>query len=207
MMKIKQFQGRILLVVSAVAVAGCAAMGAQRFDVSAYAKASFAEKGAAKLDRLEQSELQRTCSEYTLKPLPDRLRAQLEKQELARVKYPADGKYLGDWKQGETIAQSGRGLQFSDGPNTVAGGNCYACHQLTKTEVSHGTIGPSLYQYGKLRGQSEPILKYTWGKLWNAHAFNACTNMPRFGDAGILTESQLRHVMALLLDPASPVNR
>jgi sulfur-oxidizing protein SoxX len=30
--------------------------------------------------------------------------------------------------------------------------------------------------------------------------------MPRFGDAGILTEDQLRHVMALLMDPKSPVN-
>jgi sulfur-oxidizing protein SoxX len=31
--------------------------------------------------------------------------------------------------------------------------------------------------------------------------------MPRFGDAGILTEDQIRNVMALLLDPGSPVNR
>jgi sulfur-oxidizing protein SoxX len=206
-MKIKSAQSTAAVLIGSVVLAGCAAIGANRFDVSAYAKASFAEKGSAKLDRLEQSELQRTCSEYTLKPLPDGVRARLEKQELARIKYPADGRYLGDWKQGETIAQSGRGLQFSDAPNTVAGGNCYACHQLTKEEVSYGTIGPSLYHYGKLRGDSEPILKYTWGKIWNSHAFNACTNMPRFGDAGILNETQLRHVMALLLDPASPVNR
>lgn len=206
-MKIKSAQSTAAVLIGSVVLAGCAAISANRFDVSAYAKASFAEKGSAKLDRLEQSELQRTCSEYTLKPLPDGVRARLEKQELARIKYPADGRYLGDWKQGETIAQSGRGLQFSDAPNTVAGGNCYACHQLTKEEVSYGTIGPSLYHYGKLRGDSEPILKYTWGKIWNSHAFNACTNMPRFGDAGILNETQLRHVMALLLDPASPVNR
>jgi sulfur-oxidizing protein SoxX len=31
--------------------------------------------------------------------------------------------------------------------------------------------------------------------------------MPRYGDAGILTVQQMQHVMALLLDPASPVNR
>jgi sulfur-oxidizing protein SoxX len=31
--------------------------------------------------------------------------------------------------------------------------------------------------------------------------------MPRFGDAGILTPSQIKDVMALLLDPASPVNK
>jgi sulfur-oxidizing protein SoxX len=31
--------------------------------------------------------------------------------------------------------------------------------------------------------------------------------MPRFGHNGILTETQLRHLMALLLDPKSPVNQ
>ncbi|MFZ9407928.1 MAG: sulfur oxidation c-type cytochrome SoxX, partial [Burkholderiaceae bacterium] len=103
---------RIALSLTGIAVlAGCAALGASRFDVSAYAKASFAEKGSARLDRLEQSDLQRTCSEYALKPLPDQVRARLEKQELERIRYPADGRYLGDWKQGEAIAQSGRGLQ------------------------------------------------------------------------------------------------
>ncbi|HEU4622011.1 MAG TPA: sulfur oxidation c-type cytochrome SoxX, partial [Burkholderiaceae bacterium] len=99
------------------------------------------------------------------------------------------------------------GLQFSDTASTVNGGNCYACHQLAKAELAYGNIGPSLYQYGKLRGTSEPILKYTWAKVWNAHGYNACSQMPRFGDAGILTQEQLRHVMALLLDPASPVNQ
>jgi sulfur-oxidizing protein SoxX len=31
--------------------------------------------------------------------------------------------------------------------------------------------------------------------------------MPRFGHSGILNEAQLRDVMALLLDPKSPVNQ
>jgi sulfur-oxidizing protein SoxX len=31
--------------------------------------------------------------------------------------------------------------------------------------------------------------------------------MPRFGDAKILTNAQLKDVMALLLDPQSPVNK
>jgi len=31
--------------------------------------------------------------------------------------------------------------------------------------------------------------------------------MPRFGHAKVLDENQIRHLMALLLDPASPVNR
>ena len=94
------------------------------------------------------------------------------------------------------------------------GGSCYNCHQISKTELSYGSIGPSLYNYGKLRGvsdptaiDSKPIVDYTWGKLWNSKAYNACSGMPRFGHAGILTEQQLRDVMALLLDPKSPVNQ
>ena len=55
--------------------------------------------------------------------------------------------------------------------------------------------------------QSKPIVEYTWGKIWNAKAYNACSNMPRAGHMGNLTEAQIRHVMALLLDPQSPVNK
>ncbi|MGA1322048.1 MAG: sulfur oxidation c-type cytochrome SoxX, partial [Burkholderiaceae bacterium] len=87
------------------------------------------------------------------------------------------------------------------------GGNCYNCHKISNTEISYGTLGPSLYQYGKLRGNSEAVVKYTWGKIYNAKAYNACTNMPRFGHAGILTEAQMKDLMALLLDPNSPVNK
>ena len=61
---------------------------------------------------------------------------------------------------------------------------------MSKAEISFGTIGPSLYNYGKLRGvqdpadpASAPIVEYTWGKIWNAKAYNACSEMPRFGHA------------------------
>ncbi len=170
-------------------------------------KESFKSRSIAKVERLDQSELQQQCSAYATRPMPEEMRKSLEKKALDGVKYPADGRYLGDWKQGEQIAQSGVGMQFSDNEKTVNGGNCYACHQLTKAELSYGNIGPALYNYGKLRGNTEPILKYTWARIWNAHAFNACNIMPRYGDAGILTEEQIRNVMALLLDPASPVNQ
>ncbi|MEF9944419.1 MAG: sulfur oxidation c-type cytochrome SoxX, partial [Burkholderiaceae bacterium] len=43
--------------------------------------------------------------------------------------------------------------------------------------------------------------------IWNSHAFTPCSQMPRYGDAKILTEAQIKDVMALLLDPASPVNQ
>ena len=123
---------------------------------------------------------------------------------------------LGDWRRGETIAQSGRGMTWTDPSAATAnnGGNCYNCHELAKAELSYGTIGPSLHNYGKLRGVSDPaspgakaIVEYTWGKLWNTRAYNACSNMPRFGHAGLLNEQQLKDIMALLLDPRSPVNQ
>jgi sulfur-oxidizing protein SoxX len=98
-------------------------------------------------------------------------------------------------------------MQWSDNEKTVNGGNCYACHQIAPQEISHGNIGPSLLGYGKVRGYGEPVVKYTWAKIWNTHAFNLCSQMPRYGDAGILTDAQLKDVMALLLDPGSPVNK
>ena len=172
-------------------------------------KASFKDSPSAKLDRLDQTPLQMACTEASRnnRPLDEKLREALQAAALASVKYPTDGKYLGDWKKGEAIAQNGRGLQFTDKVGDVAGGNCYACHQIDKKEIAFGNIGPSLTGYGKLRGQTDPILKYTWARIWNSHAFNACANMPRFGDAGILTEAQIKDVMALLIDPESPVNQ
>lgn len=199
----------VMSIGAVVVLASCASPGPTREETMQVVKSSFKERGIAKLDRLEQSDLQLACSEASLnnKDLPKDVRERLEKQQMATIKYPADGKFLGDWKAGERVAQSGVGMQWSDNEKTVNGGNCYACHQLSPQEVSFGNIGPSLKHYGKLRGNSEAVVKYTWGKIWNTHAFNACSSMPRFGDAGILTEAQIRDVMALLLDPNSPVNK
>jgi L-cysteine S-thiosulfotransferase len=204
----------LFAIAAALGIAGCATVVAgpkapTEAEIAATLKSSFKETASAKFDRLAQSELQRACSvaSETGKDLDPKIRDALQASALASVKYPADGKFIGDWKRGEAIAQSGRGMQFSDAVGTVAGGNCYACHQVNKAEISHGNIGPTLWNYGKLRGNSEAIVKYTWARVWNSHAFNACANMPRFGDAGILTEAQMKDVMALLLDPESPVNK
>jgi sulfur-oxidizing protein SoxX len=169
-------------------------------------KASFKDRGQAKVDRLNQDETQAICSKYTGK-VPKDVGKKIEALNMKLVKYPADGKLVGDWKEGEKIAQSGVGKQFSDNPANPAGGNCYACHQLTKEEISFGNIGPSLYNFGKLRGFNEATQKYAYGKVYNAQAYSACTNMPRFGHMGILTEQQLKHVVGLLVDPNSPVNK
>jgi sulfur-oxidizing protein SoxX len=200
---------KAVLSLAAVAVLASCATSPTREETMKVVKSSFKERGIAKLDRLDQSELQQACSEASLrnKDLPKDVRERLEKQQMATIKFPADGKFLGDWKAGERVAQTGVGMQWSDDAKTVNGGNCYACHQLSPQEISYGNIGPSLKHYGKLRGNSEAVVKYTWGKIWNTHAYNACSSMPRFGDAGILTEAQIRDVMALLLDPNSPVNK
>jgi L-cysteine S-thiosulfotransferase len=171
--------------------------------------ASFQANGQAGLDRLERDETQKFCSDAAAiagKGDPKKREA-IEKANMAAIKQPSDGKYLGDWKQGEKIAQSGRGATWRDKAGSAVGGGCYNCHQINKKEISHGNIGPSLWNYGKIRGNTEAVVQYTWGKIYNSKAYNACSNMPRFGHFKLLNEDQMRHVMALLLDPESPVNQ
>jgi sulfur-oxidizing protein SoxX len=198
----------------ALAIAGCATMAVEenreeaRAKALAVLKASFREQGQAKLDRLDQDDVQKACSEYHGdKVMPKELAARLEAAQMASIKYPADGKYVGDWKLGERIAQTGVGMQYSDDPKAPTGGNCYACHELTKAELAYGTIGPSLRNFGKIRGYSADMQKYAYGKIYNSEAYAACSSMPRFGHSGILTEKQIQDVVALLMDPESPVNK
>jgi sulfur-oxidizing protein SoxX len=165
----------------------------------------FNPRGQAGLSRLLQDDVQAFCSRGDW--AKDRKTAQaLEKEQLARVKYPAGG-MMGDWLRGERVAQSGVGKQFSDNPATPAGGNCYACHQLSGAELSYGTIGPSLRNFGRTRGSGEAAQRYAYSKIYNAKAYSVCSNMPRFGENGILTEEQIKDLVALLLDPDSPVNK
>lgn len=199
----------LVAVVGVASVVGCAAVVQQPSDeeVKNVLKSSFKTRGIASVDRLDQSELQAACTKYAGREVPAEIRSKLERDLQAKIKYPANDQFIGDWKAGEKIAQTGRGLQYSDDNKTPNGGNCYACHQLAPQELSFGNIGPSLYRYGKLRGTSPAVVRYTWAKIYNSHAFVPCSNMPRFGEAGILTEQQMRDVMALLLDPKSPVNQ
>lgn len=155
--------------------------------------------------RVDQDETQRLCSIHRNEPPAAEL-DRVTARERATIVYPGDGKLLGDWKRGERIAQNGRGFQFSDPPGTAAGGNCYACHQITKEEVSFGTLGPSLLAYGKGRDFTPEAVKAAYEKIYNAQALMACSNMPRFGANKVLTVEQITDLVALLMDPASPVN-
>jgi len=51
------------------------------------------------------------------------------------------------------------------------------------------------------------VQKYVYGKIYNAKAFSLCSQMSRFGHFGALSEQQMKDLVALLLDPASPVNK
>jgi len=213
---------RVVLVITAVTLVtlGCAtapSVAELNTLTQQIVKASFRDEGIVKASTLiNTDETNKVCSEADALgiPLDEKTAKLIEEINMKAIKWPSDGKFIGDWKEGEKIAQNGRGLTFTDSATTVNGGNCYNCHKIDEKEISYGSIGPSLHNYGKIRGvtdpssaASKPIVEYTWGKIWNAKAYNACSNMPRAGHTGILTEAQVRHVVGLLLDPNSPVNK
>jgi sulfur-oxidizing protein SoxX len=170
---------------------------------------SFRAEGIAGLDRIEQDATQKLCSDtkFLMTKAGAKQAIEIQKQNMATIQQPSDGNYIGDWKSGEAIAQSGRGATWTDAKEVVVGGGCYNCHEINKKELSYGNIGPSLWNYGKNRGYSKELLTYTWNRINNSKAYNACSNMPRFAHFKLLTEKQIQDVMALLLDPNSPVNQ
>lgn len=170
-------------------------------------KAAFPTAPADWASRLTPDETMRQCSAARNSP-PKAVVDAIQAREKASIEYPADGNYMGDWKKGEALAQNGYGLRFTDYPATRAnGGNCYACHQLTKKELSYGTLGPSLAEYGKLRDYKEADVKAAYEKIYNSHAALPCSNMPRFGASKILTVDQIKDAVALLMSKDSPVNK
>jgi len=193
------------LAAAAALLAACATTQRDyRADALAMMKRDFHARGIATMDRLIEDNVQAACNKYKDEP-PKDLAEKLQKEQLATIKYPADGKLLGDWRSGEKIAQNGRGMAWSD--KGGVGGSCYNCHQIGPRESSFGTVGPSLYQFGKLRGYGADIQRYVYGKIYNAKAFSLCSQMPRKGYVGSLTEQQMKDLTALLMDPASPVNQ
>ena len=203
----------IILVAAAILIAGVTGSSAQHKPVVDAAKVdadiakAFSAAPAEWKPRLEQDESMKECSIHENSP-PKAVAEGIQKREKAKIEYPADGKLMGDWQSGEKLAQSGYGLRFTDYPaRNPNGGNCYACHQLTKSEVSYGTIGPSLINYGKIRNFSEADTKAAYEKVYNAQAAYPCSNMPRFGTNKVLTIEQIKDLVALVMGPDSPVNK
>ncbi len=191
---------------AALAIALTAQAGDDRAKALAMMKRDFHARGIAGMDRLDEDGLQALCNRSHNQPAKE-IAERMERDQIEAIKYPADGKLMGDWQSGERIAQSGRGMSWSDGGAGASGGSCYNCHRIGPNETSFGTLGPSLHQFGKTRGSSPEIQRYAYGRIYNAKAFNLCSNMPRFGHSGTLTEQQIKDLVALLLDPDSPVNK
>ena len=174
-------------------------------DVQKVLQRDFHSRGQATMERVVQDGLQRVCTESNDRP-PAAVAKQLEADQLKTISFP-EGSLVGDWKRGERIAQNGRGLQWTDPAGSTGGGSCYNCHQLSPQEASHGTLGPSLLRFGATRGSGAEMQRYVYGKIYNAKAYNLCSQMPRLGYTGTLTPEQIKDLVALLLDPASPVNK
>ncbi|MEW6676971.1 MAG: sulfur oxidation c-type cytochrome SoxX [Pseudomonadota bacterium] len=165
------------------------------------------------LSRLKQDDTLRACNAHRDR-VPDKVAAAINERETKTIVYPEGGKMMGDWKSGEKLYKGGFGMRIGkiepDKLNRQKGGNggnCYACHAADPKEVAFGTLGPSLTGYGKLRGASDEIIKYTYEKIYNSQAFTACSQMPRVGHNGILKPEQIADVVAFLVSPESPVNK
>jgi sulfur-oxidizing protein SoxX len=174
-------------------------------DVQKVLQRDFHPRGQATMDRVVQDGLQRVCTESNDRP-PAELARQMEADQMKTIAFP-QGSLVGDWKNGERIAQNGRGLQWTDKAGAPAGGSCYNCHQLSPQEASYGTLGPSLLRFGATRGNGPEMQRYVYGKISHAKAYNLCSQMPRLGHSGTLTPEQIKDLVGLLLDPASPVNK
>ena len=202
------------LAIAAVALAACASAPvdprpavseSDLNEIHAVMKRDFHARGIATMARIDLDTLQRSCNLYGDNP-PAGVAKALEAEQMKAIKFPA-GSMMGDWKRGQQIAESGRGMQWNDKAGDVAGGSCYNCHQLSAAQESYGTLGPSLLGFGKTRGNGSEMQRYAYGKIYNAKAFNVCSQMPRMGQSGTLTELQIKDLVAYLLDPASPVNQ
>jgi sulfur-oxidizing protein SoxX len=184
---------------------GCIALTAQADEIEKVLKRDFQARGQATMDRVTPDAVQRVCNATGDKP-PAELAKTLEADQMKTIVFPG-GSLVGSWQRGERIAQGGRGLTWSDKPGAPGDGSCYNCHQLSPKETSFGTLGPSLYRFGAIRGNGPDMQRYVYGKIYNSKAYNLCSQMPRLGYSGTLTEEQIKDLVGLLLDPASPVNQ
>ncbi len=170
------------------------------------------QEGGTVRDRLTQDKIQKTCSALKDGDVDSATAKKVTEIARGNMVYPKAGIRLGDWKKGQALSQNAYGYRVGHKVDNHGkrspGGLCMNCHLLDPAEAPRsGTLGPSLVGYGKTRGRSDATLKYTYEVVYNTHVAFPCTNMPRFGANGFLTQEQIRDVMAYLLDPDSPVNQ
>lgn len=199
------------LIAGALLAAGCATPPdpeTTRLLGEKMVRSSFSSPPAL-LKRLEQDRSQQICSKIAGAKLTQEEAAEVVKLARASFKYPASGKLVGDWKIGDKLAHDGAGDRIVRGrleKRKENGGLCQNCHGLAPGEINVGNIGPALTGYGLQRGTSEAVAKVTYERIYNGWAYAPCSNMPRLGANGHLTPEQITHLVAYLLDPASPIN-
>jgi sulfur-oxidizing protein SoxX len=201
-----------LFAAAVLLVAGCATYPDQATTRQIAEKMVFEAFSAspAHLKRLEQDRSQQICSKVGNANLSTEEAAEVVKLARDSIKYPASGQIVGDWKSGDMLAHDGAGDRIRDGKTENRkenGALCQNCHGLAPGEINVGNVGPALTGYGKQRGNSEAIAKYTYDKIYNAWVYFPCSNMPRLGATGHLTPEQVTHMVAYLIDPQSPINK
>lgn len=193
-------------------IAGCASYPDQATTRQTAEKMVFEAFAASPehMKRLEQDKSQQICSKIGDAKLSQEESAEIVRLARASIRYPASGQLSGDWKTGDKLAHDGAGDRIRNGKTENRkenGALCQNCHALAPGEINVGNVGPPLTGYGKQRGNSEAIVKYTYEKIYNAWAYFPCSNMPRLGATGHLTPEQITHMVAYLLDPQSPINK
>jgi sulfur-oxidizing protein SoxX len=197
----------------ALVVGGCATYPDQettRASAERMLSQDFSAPAPALLKRLTQDRSQQLCSTIGDTNLSPEEAAEVVKLARASIQYPASGTLIGDWKIGEKLAHDGAGDRIQRGQlekRKENGGLCQNCHALAPGEINVGNVGPSLTGFGAHRGRSEEVAKYTYEKIYNAWTYFPCSKMPRLGATHHLTPEQIRHLVAYLLDPQSPINR
>jgi sulfur-oxidizing protein SoxX len=91
--------------------------------------------------------------------------------------------------KGELNGDAARGKKIA---SDVRWGNCVACHNLPG--LPGGNVGPSLADYGS-RNLS---LDYTYQRIWDTRLFSPDAHMPIYGTNSVLTEDEIRDVMAYI---------
>lgn len=202
----------ILMGIPALIAAGCATYpdpAATRGIAEKMVGEDFTAPSPGLLKRLEQDKAQQLCSKIGGAALTQEEAAEVVKLARASIQYPASGKLVGDWKIGNKLAHDGAGDRIQGGileKRKENGGLCQNCHALAPGEINVGNVGPSLTGYGRQRGNSEAIAKLTYERIYNGWAYVPCSNMPRLGATRHLTPDQIAHLVAYLIDPASPIN-
>ena len=118
---------RLAIAILALSFIAAPALAQQKADparADAAITAAFPAAPAEWASRLAADETMQQCSASRNNPAKD-VASAIQKREQATIVYPPDNNFMGDWKKGEALAQSGYGLRFTDYPARQAnGGNC-----------------------------------------------------------------------------------